>query len=460
MNKKFLFVFLILLAGKSFAQNADSSVAGQLKTIYESLEYNTLAFDDLKKKWVLTDPFFVREIYNRFVVRDELRINDQRVSLDIIKQRSQEIYDGKILVDMRKRYYDDEIEYFAFVPEEEIDKENPKYLFDPVRDPFLLRDILGEKVYLKMKDQSYFFSNLTKEEYDTKNGYYFDLYVNVLEPRVMYWTTTSSFRNKYTLGFFGKWGADQVFLPGWSSMEYIVGSELSYYKAIASNPDKYSYRVNVGISFPSTIPFVSELPATPLMVSGQAVYFKISGDPLKLFGEDIGDFTVNYEVKYTATTFTPKDLGNTKQIDFFTNRAYFILEGRLKNLYNLGDFGNVEAAVGMSSMDINKFRSVPGSSKTTDLESNKSIIEKLDYMLFVDGGIARTGGLIQHRFHLTLGYSTAGYAVVGIKSQTMLSGNFGFDIRVMSALGQDKKSFPTWRKDAYIVFSPILRINY
>lgn len=461
MKNRYLLLFILLLTGGAFPQNADTTTVGsQLRTIYESLEYNTIAFDDLKKKWILTDPFFVREIYNRFVVRDELRINDQRVSLDILKQRSQEIFDGKILIDLRKRYYDDEVEYFAFVPESEIDKLDPKYLFDPIRDPFLLRDILGEKIYSKIKDQSYFFSNLTKTEYDSKNGYYFDLYMNLLEPRVMYWNTTSGLRNKYTLAMFGKWGADQVLLPGWHSMEFIVGNELTYYSTIASNPDKYTYRINLGIAMPSTFPFKSELPASPLLVTGQAVYFKIAGDPLKLFDEDIGDFLLTWEGKYTATDFSPKDIGNITPLSFSSNRSYFILEGRLREITNLGDFGMLEAAVGLSSMEISKYTSTPGNGKLTSNDGGKGFFDKLDNALYVDAGVSRTGGLLQHRIHIMMGYSSDGYGFFGLKSKVMLSDNFGFDFRIINALGYDKNKFPTWRKDSYMVFSPILRINY
>ena len=107
-------LFFILLAIKGWSQTAPTEF-NKLQRVYESLEYNTIAFNDLKQKWIIADPLLVREIYNRFVVRNALRLGGNNISLETLKAKTNFVYDGKIVIDLRKRYYDDEVEFFAFV---------------------------------------------------------------------------------------------------------------------------------------------------------------------------------------------------------------------------------------------------------------------------------------------------------------------------------------------------------
>lgn len=460
--KKIVFLgFLVSLCYFSPVNAQENNVpnAADLQKIYESLEYNTLAFDDLKKKWIVNDPTFIREVYNRFVVRNKLRIDGKKVPLDVVKTKSQEIYDGKIVIDIRKRYYDDEIEHFAFIPESEVHKQDPKYAFDPVKDGFLLRDIVGEKIYDKIRTQSYYFSNLTKEEFDTKNGYFFDLNLNLLEPRVMYWNTTSNFRNKYLLSMFGKYGNDYLFLPGWQLGDYVVGSSLTYYQNISSNPQNFTYDLRLGLVLPAGNPFVSTYAPKRLYVTGQGVYMKITGDPLRFFDTDWEDFQMTIETKYVATEYTSKELGLKDSTEIWSNRTYLVVEGRKRNLFNLFDFGMLEVAAGFSTMDINKYLARTNTKKLVDLQKNKDFLNKFTHHLFTEVGVSRTGGLIQHNFAMLFGFSSDGYLFAGIKSRVMVSDNFGFDLRIVNALTDDKK-FPQYRMTENIVFSPVLRINY
>ena len=125
-----------------FGQEIDSSKVQHLKNVYSNLEYNTIAFDDLKGKWQITDPLLIREIFNRFIVNDAVRLNSKELLNDSLRILSRKVQTGDIIIDLRKRYYDDEIEYFAFLPVEELDKENPKYFIDPINDGFYLKKIL------------------------------------------------------------------------------------------------------------------------------------------------------------------------------------------------------------------------------------------------------------------------------------------------------------------------------
>lgn len=451
-------ILLICFSKVIFSQTEE---AAELKRIYESLEYNTIAFDDLKKKWLISDPMFIREIYNRFVVKNALRINSQSVTIDIIKDRSQNIYDGTIYIDLRKRYYDDEIEFFAFLPESEVQKDKPNYLFDPITDGYHLRDILGEKIYQKLQEQSYQFSDITKEYFDSKPGYLFDIKINILEPEVMYWSTTSSERNKYLLSAIGKWGHDLILLPGWYSNSYILGSKITYYKNLSSNPQDYTYSITVGANMDAGRPYKGDRTQTQLRNSGQGVYFKLSGDPLKYLIEGWEDFHMDIEGQITISEYKRNEFFLRDSTRFNSIRNYFSVMLKKKNLFNLFDFGSFEAGLGISSADEHSYLFALRNANLVDLEPKKSGFNRFKHYVVADVGIARSGGLIQQNLNVLFGYNVqGGYGFFGAKAYVTLSDIIGFDVRFYSAFNSDSKKFPTWRPESYIVFSPVIRINY
>lgn len=454
-------LFGLLAISRVSAQDA-SAQNKDLKKLYESLEYNTIAFDDLKQNWIINDPLFIREIYNRFVVKDALRENGKSLTVEELKIKSQDIYDGKLVVELRKRYYDEEIEFFAFVPESEVEKKDPKYAFDPIKDPFYLKDILGERLYFKIRTQSYYFSNLTKTEFDTKSGYYFLANLNMLEPEVMYWSTTSNFRNKYLLSAFGKWGDERIGLPGWYSKEYVFGTQLTYFNKISSNPDNYTYQIKVGTALSAGTPFTGDQQGKlPLFTTGQSLYLKITGNPMVFFDDSWQDFRMSLELKYTANEYKRKEFGLRDTTEFYSNRTYFILDARQKNLYNLFDFGQVEIGGGIASMDLWHYKVTPNDTKLIDLESKKDFLQKFRPFVYFDAGISRTGGLIQHKIQTFFAADVdMGAFLVGLKSQVTLSDNFGFDVRLINSFGVSKSKLPKWANDSFIVFSPIFKINY
>ena len=463
MKKFSLLLLSLIFFQNGFSQETDSVTVANLKKIYNSLEYNTIAFNDLKEQWIINDPVFIREIYNRFVVRNAFRVNDKKVTREYVEKTTEEIYNGHILIEVRKRYYDEEIEFFAFIPEEEVDQENPKYSFDPVIDGFYLKEVLNEKIYDKIRNRDYYFDNLTKTDYDVKTGYYFDLNFDLLEPEIMYWNTTSNARNKYLLSFFGKWGEDRIMQPGWYANEYIVGSKVTFFNNISNNPQNYAYSVSLGTNMPASTPFKGTAPAKPLYVSGKALYIKISGDVMKYIDESLTDFDLSVETKYTfVDNLKTLDYGKKlAKFDFYSNKTYFVMELKKRNLFDLFDFGQFELGGGIGSPDIHHFQYDPAVKKITDLDGKKSWTDKFSHFAFVDFGISRTGGLIQHNLNTLIGYNVAdGFGYFGVKMKVMLSDTFGMDVRYFTTYGVDKKKYAPWRYDSFLVFSPILRINY
>ena len=65
----FLFTGLLILSlgSNSLPQTSQTTQPvpteyDNLQSIYQSLEYNTIAFNDLKQKWIIADPILIREI--------------------------------------------------------------------------------------------------------------------------------------------------------------------------------------------------------------------------------------------------------------------------------------------------------------------------------------------------------------------------------------------------------------
>lgn len=458
----FLFIAFLALVPSLKAQTAGTPEVENLKTLYKSLEYNTLAFDDLKQKWMIDDPTFIREIYNRFVVRNALRLNGRIPKVDIIKEKSKLVQEGDVTIEVRKRYYDDELEFFAFYPSVEIGKENPQALFDPVHDGFLLKEIVGDKSYDKIKELTYFFKETTKEQVYTKLGYNFDVNINLLRPEVMYWGVTSEGNNKYLLSLFGQWGSDKALWPGWYMNEYFIGSRLTYFKSLSNDPEKFTYRFSVGAGIPSNRPYKDDMKVQRLWVSGQSVYAKLEGYPFTFIDSDFfKDVLFSVEGKVTVVDNKKADYGKFTAVqDFYSNRTFVNWELRKRNLMNVFDFGDLEVGLILSSSDINKYRLDPAKAEITDLEKGrKSFMQKFNHIVSAEVGVRKSAGLIQHSINLAAGYATDGYGFVGLKAFAMLSGNFGFDASVFSSFSVNKTKFP-YRYDTYIVFSPILRINY
>ncbi len=456
---QYILAVLIFISGGVFSQDVTLEQKGELEQIYSNLEYNTIAFEDLKNKWFLNDPGFVREIFNRFAVQNAFRIDGREAGLDAVMQRAQEVFDGNIIIDLRKRYYDDEIEYFAFVSSDEIDEIKPIPLFDPIVDGFHLKSIIGNRIYEKLQEQGYFFSNLTKDVFETKTGYAFDVKLHLQEPEVLFWSTTSQNRNKYLMSFFGKWGLSRIFLPGWYFPEYIAGARLTYFDALGDNENNYNYSIAAGLGLTATTPFESEVPKVPLYKSGQSFYFKISGDMFKSFTDDMEGLFLDLEGFVTIDEYSRKDIGLKRNTEFYSIRNAFSVHVVYKNLFNFFDFGNFKVGGGFASHDINKYRLRTTAAKLLDISENTDQFDRFEHLLLFDFGIENKGGLIQHDLTVDFGFNPiGGYGFMGVKMNAMLSSSFGVDVKFYDSFGLEGDYL--WRTAPMIVFSPVLRINY
>ncbi len=455
----FIALSLFLFSSSLTAQSKiDTKRENDLKKIFNNLEYNTIAYNDLKVKWVIKDPSFVRDVFGRFIVNNALRINGEKVSSSKLKKLAEQIFEGKVVLDLRKRYYDDQIEFFAFVPEDELDKKNPHFLFDPVYDGFYLKEIVGSNLYKELQKRQYYFSDITKREYDVKPGYFFDINMDALNPYLMFWSTTSDYRNKYLATFFGKWGISEVYLPAWYSSDYFFGAQITYYKYLTDDPEDYTYKVAFGSSAPASQVFRSSQPASPLMRSASNIYFKINGDALRYIFPKVTGYYLDFSGAFAYSDFTDKDYGNMGMKSFYSVRDFLNLGITKRKLFNLYDLGQFMFGIGVSSHSLKHLQYIPGRKNLVDLDGH-DFFNSFVHFVNVKVGVEHYGGLIQHKILFKLGYSSEGFGVGGVDIKVMLSDTFGFKVTYNTFFNLDTQKYP-YRTDSQMVFSPIIRINY
>ena len=454
MKVERIILILFVVAKLIFAQNIDSiTVSSELQKIYYNLEYNTSSFDDIKKQWIINDPEMIRDFSNKFIANNQVRINGENVNKEFIDKLNKEIAIGNVAVELRKRYYDDEIEYFAFINNNKQNSKNENVLFDPILDGFYLQSIIGKQLYSELQNQYYFYTDLSKEEFSIKHGYNFDIYLNALNSNIMFWNTTSNNQNKYLLSFFGDWGNDNIHFPGWSLQQYYIGSQLTYYSKLPPDPRNYNYSIKFGTGIQTSVPYQTTVPIIPLLQSGTNFYTKLSAS---VFGKN---FFVELEALVTLTDYKVSDYKFTKPTKFNSIKNIYNFNVRAIKIAKLADFGELELKFGIATHDFNEFEYDPTKGGIVDLIPQKDFAKRFNHFINSSIGVMKNGGVIQHKIDLFFGYNPESYGYYGFAINVMLSNTFGFDIRMSNSFGLKNVNYP-WRMDSYLVFSPVIRINY
>jgi len=426
----------------------------ELEKIYYNLEYNTSTFDDLKAQWIITDPAMVRDLINKFIAFNNIRLNGESVDREFIKVLNSKVASGNVAVMLRKRYFDDEIEYFTFFLYNEEDSNNRDPLFDPILDGFYLKSIIRKELYQELQDMAYFNLNVTKEEFTNKYGYNYDIYFNVLNPHLMFWNTTSGNQNKYLVSLFGIWGNEFIHFPGWSFQQMFLGLDLTYYSKLPPDPRHYSYRIKLGTGLETSIPYEITVPDVPLVKTGTNIYANISA---ATFNKNL---FLDLELMMTVRDYTLSELELPGPTEYNSIRNFYSINFRAINLANLQDFGELETNIGFATHDMNQYEYDPAQGGIVDLIPYKDFWDRFNHFINGSIGVKKDGGLIQHKIELFMGYNLEKYAYFGIKLKVMISNTFGFEIRTRNSFGLDNVPYIDWRMDNYLVFSPILRINY
>ncbi|GMU85665.1 MAG: hypothetical protein AMXMBFR48_09070 [Ignavibacteriales bacterium] len=462
MKFKVLFVFLFLASFISAQDFLAEQKMNRIQKIYDNLEYNTTAFNDLKKTWIVTDPVYVREIYNKFVVKNGLKIRGKKPTMQELRLKSNDIYEGDVFIDVRKRYYDGEIELLRFFTESpNRESDTSDYFFDEVYDFVYIREILGVELYEDLKKQFYALNDITKTLYDFNYQYNFDIYLHLLEPEMMVWNLTTNARNKYLVSLFGKWGIDRAAMPGWYYPDYYSGVRLKYSEYIVNTVPKTTYLVELGFGIPAkqfSMGDANPLNARRLSHSGTNIYMHFIGSPLGMITPELKDVELDIEGSFALSEDTPDDVKNTDSLYFFSNRNYFTLTALYPALLDFGTAGKLKAGGGFGLYDIKRYLSVPGTPLLEAFPTN--IPGNFRWMLGAEAHLEGDGAIISHKISTLFHYNfNDGNGFLGLKFFVMVTNSVGFDFKMFSPL-QFSGSLPNYRNDSYFVFSPVIRINY
>lgn len=446
-----------LVSSFTFGQELERAVS-----VYKSLEYNTTAFNDLKHSWILNDPLIVRQIFNKFIINRALRIDGKNAEADEINARAKEIYDGKIFVEFRQRYYDSEIEQLRFFTEQvySLDTTKRNYFFDVTEDHLVIKEILGNDLYNNLQKKGYSNIDITKEESYSYSGYNFDIYLSLFDPEFLVYTLNTTSRKKYLFSLKGKWGNNESIYPGWYSPDYFAGIGLQYVDSIVNSRPYSSYRGMIALGFGVRQPefsFNQDIYGHRLYRSGSSVYISVGGRPLKYFMPELGKIDITLDGFFTPSKFSRDDYGIDYLTKFYSIRNYFGFSATYTDLTEVLNLGLLDAGLGVNIHDLNDYYLVPGEKDLKSTVSSGSIKTNIN----IDASINKYSGWFVHNIGLQINYNfNDAYSYLGMKYRFLLNNTFGFDIRFYKAIKWTTNGVPFYRWDNYVTFSPLIRINY
>ncbi|MEN8193542.1 MAG: hypothetical protein ABFS12_12045, partial [Bacteroidota bacterium] len=254
---------------------------------------------------------------------------------------------------------------------------------------------------------------------------------------------------------FQQWGSDEIYYSGWTMQQYFLGMQLTHYNKLPSDRRNYTYNIGLGTGTEKTGEILSYSPSNPLLKSGDNVFLRLS---TSVFDPDM---FLDFEGMVTMNSFEKDHYDLDSVTNFYSIRNYFSLKFRSIKMFDIGDLGQFEAAIGLSTYDMNQYQYNPALSEIIDLIDYKAFLRRFNNTVNFEFGVSKVGGLLQHQLLLFAGISPDKYGFYGAKIKFMISDTFGIDVRFSQAFGlETAKYWQPWRDDSYIVFSPVLRINY
>jgi len=453
-------LFLISTFGKLFAQ--ETSKIERAKLIYKNLEYNTSAYDDLKPVWNINDPLIVRHIFNKLVNKGVLTINGKKIDSENLRNKIDDIYKGRVFIELRKRYYDDEIEMLRLFTENtnQSGSSAKDYFFDPIEDHLYIKSLLGEKTYEDIKARNYSHIELSKSEEYVHPGNNFDVYLHMMQPVVMFYTLKTNPRTTFLLSLFGNWGNDYLAYPGWYFPEYMAGIAVTYIDSQVIRKPTNPYKLYIGFGIDARQPefeFNYDKYGKRLYKSGFSLYLKLSGAPLKMALPELDKLNLEIETMLSLSTYTAPDYGIDYISKFYSIRNYFVFHAEYKEFISLINFWFLSTGLGYATHDINHLYLNPALNDLSEINGDSGF----KHNIVVDATLSSIPGKLNHTLGVQINYNASdGYGYFGFKSKLMISKVFGFEFKYYKAYKGSTTPFPFYRLDNYLVFSPIIRINY
>ncbi len=464
--KKIIYFFILLsvLSGIITAQTESNDPRiERIEKIYRNLEYNTTAFNDLKNTWNITDPYLIRDIFNRFVVKNALEVDGRKITWDELKRRAEAVHNSNVYIELRQRYYDSEIEMLRFYTEKNnsADFSRKEYIFDSVEGFIFIRDILSRDIYEKLKGRLYAHTDLTKSTFNSFLSYNFNIRMHLQKPDLMFYTITTSRMNKFMLSLNGEWGNDQLVYPGWYAPEYSAFLKLSYLNFVANNKINYTYYFKLGLGIPAKQPdfdFIEEGYSKILVPSGINIKFDLGGNPLKLIHKYFEKIHLKLEGSIALSENEAGDYKIDYATKFFSLRNFVNFYANHKNLVNVFEFGTLDAGLGFSLYNMNHYYLDPRRKEITEIDPDE---HGLKTMLMADANLVNNSNLLQHKIGLQLNYDIPdSYGYFGLKVFVSITNFFGFDLGFYKSFSAGDQGLPNYRLSDYLVFSPMININY
>lgn len=456
-------LFMSLLFVSFASVDAQDTKLDRAKNIYKNLEYNTTAFNDLKPVWDITEPGMVRHIFNRFVIKNAFRINGDPAAFYDIENRINLIYDGMVFIELRRRYYDNEIEYIRFyTPNKNLTGVGGKnYFFDPVEDHLVIKKILGEDTYEYIKSRLYSDVDLTKTESSTSRLYNFDIYLHLTQPKIMFYKMNVGAKNRLLFSYFGRWGNDHINYPGWYFTDYFMGASVTFMDSILPKSPYTGYTLDLGFGVPArqpTFTFNDDTYGRRLFKGGDNIYFRLTGNPLKMVMPELARLHFKLEAMFRVAEYNFDDYKIDYISQFYSLNNFFVFFADYREWVNVVDMWNLNTGLGFSINDIVHNYLVPDLRSLTELNSGK---EGTKFNLFTEASLVKSNGMLKHNLTLQINYDFSdNYGYFGFKSKVMLSKVFGFEFKYYKGYNNNTQAIPYYRLDNYLVFSPIIRINY
>ncbi|MBD3411429.1 MAG: hypothetical protein GF419_14645 [Ignavibacteriales bacterium] len=438
----------------------------KLEAVYRNLELNTMTFDDVKVRWIVTDPMFIRELFNRFIQENALRVRGERPTFERLKAATKDIQQGRINVEIKRRYYDNEIQTLRFfmAPEYLSAEDTSDYFFDEIYDYVYIKRILGDKVYDLLTKRFYSADDVTKTVHYHTEGRNFDLYLNLFDAHATVWNYTLDQSNKFFGTGFGKWGNDVIVFPGWYYPQYFVGMRFEYktYRFVnIENTDEEvaqtnaDYRAAFGMGFPAkNINETSESSVgirPALFQTTQNMYVALHGNPLGMATPVLEDLIITLEGSLPMTEAVVADYEMEFPSVFWTNKTYFTAAFDKTKLYEIPDIGILSAAIKVGVFDVGKYFLDPAETELIEL-----VPPEYHIVPAAGFGIRRFGGIVGYDLDVMFHYDIESIMQLDVNMRFLISNTYGVEIKYVSGLSD----MPEYRDEAYFAFSPILRINY
>ena len=438
-------ILVLFIVGDLTAQSIPNDK--DLESLYTAIIKSNNPDSIYKEEWLITDVKKNSALFELFTTTNWLILPDSSLDYYLYLDKIyDDIIEGDVVVRIKQRTGGGEIDVFEFY-----DLNHETAVFNEIDSWIILKQIIGKDEYESLKAKNYDYIDLTRTAFKRTENDNFDIYFDLLDLNTMFYAID----NKYYLSAFGKWGNDNIVMPGWTYEDYVGGISL------IKNVGKWGYdipdwSIYVGISNKSGKPIENNVPEKQLLRSGSSIYTKLS---YSLFDDRVENGGMNFEVeaKMSVSDFASNHYGFRDSTDIFTNKNYFSGE---VSYYTQGihdELGQFVIHLGGSVYDIHHLGVIPHRD-IEDLEP-KSNPEKFNMILFTEFELIKPGESFMHQISAKLLRDfTNNDNYAGITLKFLISNTIGFDLRFFKSLGVP--SIPSWRSKEYFVFSPIIRINY